>query len=200
MTRSRANILVVIAALAVLALWAPAAHANYKDAINDCSDNGQLDRHHSRADIKKAYDNLPTDIAEYTDCRDVLRAALAAGTKPGGSSGGGSGYNPPANPSLTTSSGATASSAGDFKALGDATRHSGDSHSRAPKVSIAGIDVSPGKGGLVNAASTEGANKLPRSLLWSLIAVGVLAALATILLVRHRLPETRRAALRLFRR
>jgi hypothetical protein len=200
LTRSRANILVLIAALAVLALWAPSAHASYQSAISDCSDNGQMDSHHSRSDIKKAYNHLPTDVAEYTDCRDVLRAALAAGAKPGGSGGGGSGYNPPANPSLTTGSGATASSPGDLKALGDATRHSADSRARAPKVSIAGIDVSPGQGGLANAASTEGANKLPHSLLWSLIAVGLLAALAAILLVRQRLPETRRAALRLFRR
>lgn len=76
----------------LLALPASAA-AGWKDVIRDCARDGDLDRNYSERELRQAYNNLPTDIDEYTNCRDVIRQALAAGNRnsSGGNGTGGSG-------------------------------------------------------------------------------------------------------------
>ncbi len=55
-------------------------------AVEDCQD-GRIDGTYTAAEYRDALKSIPTDVDEYTDCRDVLRAAQlrAAGTptKPG---------------------------------------------------------------------------------------------------------------------
>jgi hypothetical protein len=92
----RTLLLCLLAAL----LAAPAAHAaDATTIIRDCEDDGQLEGSYTPGELRNARQNLPTDIDEYSDCRDVLaRAAAAAvtsgnggGAGSGGGSGGGSG-------------------------------------------------------------------------------------------------------------
>jgi len=55
----------------------------------DCSQHGQLTRHYSAAQLRVALAKMPADIAEYTNCPDVIRRALVAqvGTSLKGGSG-----------------------------------------------------------------------------------------------------------------
>lgn len=87
--------------LAVCAcLAAPAAALADGDAVlRDCNDNGKLDKRYKQSEYRDAIENIPTDLDEYTDCRDVIRRAQlglggSGGTSDAGSgagSGGGSG-------------------------------------------------------------------------------------------------------------
>ena len=167
------------------------AQADYRDAIFDCAEDGVLDRKYSNAELKKARKNLPTDLAEYTDCADVLAAALTGGRNRG--AGGGL----PPNPALVTETGAQAATQQDLDELRrkDAERPKGPG-----KVEIAGRDITPGEGGVFDRAGSTDANKLPLPLLLSLIALAAMCALAGMLVLRRQWPATRNAALRIFRR
>ncbi|MEA2404626.1 MAG: hypothetical protein QOE08_1273 [Thermoleophilaceae bacterium] len=178
------------------ALAQPAtAQASYRDAIFDCAQDGVLDGHYSNADLKKARQNLPTDLAEYTDCADVLASAVTGG--PGGSHRGGA-PTAPSNPALVTETGAQASSQQDLNALRD--KAATNATKKAAKVKIAGHDITPGAGGVFDRAGSTEANVLPLPLLLSLIALGAMCALAGAVALRRQWPATRRVALRIFRR
>lgn len=76
------------------------ALASPSEVIKDCAKDSKLDKSYSQADLAAALKQLPADVDEYTDCRDVIRRAqLGAGSSGGG--GGGS-----------TGSGSTGSSTG----------------------------------------------------------------------------------------
>src|SRR4051794_26290136 len=59
--------------------------------LRDCADDGVLQGDYTPAELRKARQNIPTDTDEYTDCRDVLARALAAGIASKGSGGGAGG-------------------------------------------------------------------------------------------------------------
>ena len=187
------HIAVSLAALCALGATAPAAFADYHDVIRECYNTGQLPPgKYSRHDLKEARRHLPSDIKEYSDCEDLINAALAAGNRKGG--GGGAPAAAP-NPALTTPSGAQAASPDDFNALTEATKP----HPR-PQVPIAGAKLSPSTGGVIDAAKNTGANSLPLPLLLSLIALAAMAGLGGASVLRQRWPQIRRAPLRIFRR
>jgi len=197
MRRIRHITLALVALATLLIAAAPSAHAKgYRDAIRDCYDDGQLEGHYSRHELQQALKHLPSDINEYSDCANVLRQALLAGTTRGG--GGGTGPTVPGNPALVTPSGAQAGSTSDLNALHAATHHK--PHAKAPAVAVGSHFVVPGASGLYDVANRLKPNKLPTSLLLALVALALMSALAGTLLVRHRWPETRSVALRLLRR
>jgi hypothetical protein len=76
-TRAATRVL-VLAVLAVLALPG-SAMAN---PIADCSDDGDLDKQYSNAELRKALDTLPTDLDEYSNCREILSGAITSGSRP----------------------------------------------------------------------------------------------------------------------
>ncbi|HEY7076172.1 MAG TPA: hypothetical protein VH418_12405 [Solirubrobacteraceae bacterium] len=53
--------------------------------IQDCADDSVLEGHYSVAELRKALNHLPTDVAEYSDCSDVLTRAINAATAGSGS-------------------------------------------------------------------------------------------------------------------
>src|ERR1700750_1271679 len=69
------------------------ALANPQQVIRDCAQDGKLDQHYSLSDLKNAEKKLPTDVDEYTNCRDVINQAEVQGSggKSNGSSHGGAG-------------------------------------------------------------------------------------------------------------
>ena len=160
---------------------APAAQASWQQAIRDCANDGRLHQHYSQSDLEQALRHLPPDIAEYTDCSSVLKAALAG---PGGSGGSGGGAG--GGPAIPTPA--------------ETNAIHGVTSGRPPRLSIAGHQVTPGTGGVFHLASETAQNKLPQPLLWSLIALATMFALAGAVALRHRLPGMRRVALRVFRR
>lgn len=185
-------------ALTLLAAFVPSAYArdnDYHHVIRECYDSGQLDGDkYTREALKKARRRLPSDIKEYSDCEDLINAALANYGR-----GGGSNYAPPANPALTTGSGAVATTQGDF----DALRKETDPKTRSsapPQIPIAGQKLTPTTGGVINSARATDANDIPLPLILALAALALMALLGASAVMRQRWPQTRRAALRLLRR
>jgi hypothetical protein len=191
------NTTAALVALCLLAVAAPAADASWRDVIRECYNTGDLKGDYSKDELRDARRNLPSDIREYSDCEDLINAALAASARNRGQSGGG-GTTFPANPDLTTESGAIAADKEDFDALARAT----DPNTRPsapPEVDVAGQTISPTTGGLLGAARNAEANSLPLPLILSLVALAVMAAVGGLAVMRQRSPQIR-AALRLFRR
>jgi hypothetical protein len=74
-----------------LALASPALAAGRGQIIRDCADDGQLQGKYTQSELRDARQNLPSDVAEYTDCADVLRRAELPDRDQGGAGGGGNG-------------------------------------------------------------------------------------------------------------
>lgn len=77
----------------------PAVAAGVSPPVANCSANGTLTHHYSAAELRNALATMPTDVAEYTNCPDVIRRALLAelgsvGNGSGGSGGSGSSFLP----------------------------------------------------------------------------------------------------------
>jgi hypothetical protein len=189
--RRVAYILVLLVALAVPAL----AYASAESVIRDCADNGKLDHHYSNSDLQNAEKNLPSDLDEYSDCRSVIGGAITGGSdKGGGRHGGGGGPSHAAALHKGSKSPAAAAAAetaarNQDKAALDALTGSG----AKPRLNIAGKPVEPGGNGLFNLASAS--HGLPLPLLLSLIALGVLAAVGGLYVLRRRVPALARIPL-----
>ena len=192
--RNIAPLVLALFALVAFPTTSTAGSHNRNKIIKDCVDDGKIDGHYKKRDLKDAYDNVPTDVNEYTDCRSAIGRALAAMNSGEGGAGGGPGGGPPANPALATPSGAQAGSPADLKALKAA---SGGGTPR-PNVSVGGHMVSPATGGLTRVA--DAANSLPGPVVAALIAVIVLCLAGSLAAVWRRWPELRRAPLGLLRR
>ena len=170
------------------------AQASPQGVIVDCAKDGKLDHHYSISDLKQAEKQLPSDVDEYTNCRDVINQAEVQAS---GSSHKGSSHGAVSGAGPSSGGGGTAGpTEADAKALAKATQRA--SAGQAPTLSLGGEEVHPGSPGVFKTASA--ANTLPMPVLAALIAVGVLTALAGTLAFRRRFPEVVGAALRIFRR
>jgi len=82
----------VVLILLVCLLAVPAvAGASGRSVVRDCTDNGRIDSKHSQSDYKSALGSLPSDVDEYTDCRQIIEQAKRRDARSGSSGGGGSG-------------------------------------------------------------------------------------------------------------
>jgi hypothetical protein len=149
-----------------------AAWASGDAVIKDCTDDGVIQGHYSQQDYKDALNNLPTDVDEYTDCRDVIKRAQTGGTGGGGTGTPGSTGTPAGGDPLA---GATAAE----KAAVAAAQANGASK----PVEIGGKLVQPGKLGFGALGSPT---TLPASLIAVLVALGIAAAAAGAMYVRNR--------------
>jgi hypothetical protein len=195
-------VLIAVAAAAVLALPA-AASASSRELLRDCAEDGKLDHKYSQRELRQAERDVPSDIDEYTDCRDAIRSAQVGGSGRGGHGGGGGG-----NGTLQSASGARAGSPEDLNELKRITEQGG-----APTVDVGGRRVEAGGDGLFAGAGV--ANEIPLPVALALIALAAVGASGGVLMLRRRRPEAfagivgaafrpltgaRRVALRLFRR
>jgi phage shock protein PspC (stress-responsive transcriptional regulator) len=177
--------------IAVLLLGLPAAaHANGNAVIRDCADDGQLSKHYSQKDLQDAYNNLPSDIDEYTDCRSVIRAAMGGGN-------GNTGGAPPNG--IATPSGAIAGSPADVAALSAITAQA--VKGKRPSVTIAGQKILPGNAGLSGVfGGLAGSSGMPSSLVAAIVALALLAVVTAYLAAREKFPAVRRVAQRVLGR
>jgi hypothetical protein len=93
-TRSRLRSCLAAAVLTASVAAPTAAFASGSAVISDCATDGKLDKKYSAADYASALKNIPTDVDEYTDCRDVIRRGqlgLGGSSGSGGSTGSGGG-------------------------------------------------------------------------------------------------------------
>jgi hypothetical protein len=161
------------------------AWASGDAVIKDCTDDGVIQGHYSQKDYSDALNNLPTDVDEYTDCRDVIKRAQVGGTGGSGGSGGTGGAGGAAGGGPAGGDPLSGATAAERKAVDDA-RAGGASK----PISIGGQLVQPGKLGFGGLGSPT---TLPASLIAVLVALALAAAAAAGTYVRNRV-VARRAA------
>src|SRR4051794_421643 len=83
-------VVVVLSALLV----AGDAGASGGDVIDDCTKHGTLTKRYSQRDYRQALSQLPADVDEDGNCRDVIRNAQVAGASNSGGGGGTGGAGP----------------------------------------------------------------------------------------------------------
>ena len=188
MTRVARNLL-LLAVLGVLALPATAAHAG---PVSDCDSDGDLDQAYSKSELNEALDNIPGDLDEYSNCRQVISGAITSGSDKGenrpGSGSGGSGDGGGGGGSVSAEE--QAARAEDDAELDALT---GGADRSSPSVNVDGETVEPGSNGLFDLASAS--NDVPMPLLVALIAVGVLAIVGGLVALRERVPALARIPL-----
>jgi hypothetical protein len=175
------RVAIVIGLLALLAAPGTAAAASRAQIIRDCADDGYLQGSYTPAEIRDARQHLPSDVAEYTDCSDVLRRAelggeggdTGAGTPGGGPAGpfgGETGRTPGAAPAPVPTPPLVPETDADREAIAGAQA--------APQqtVTVGGEDLVAGASPLRDGYR---ANALPSSLVVTLILLG-LAGLALV--------------------
>src|SRR4051794_10443278 len=90
-TRSMLRLVLAGSVVVVLLMTAsPALAGTRQKILQECQD-GRLTGDYTAKEIRDARDHIPTDIDQYSDCRDVLSRALAAQAGGGGSGGSGGG-------------------------------------------------------------------------------------------------------------
>jgi hypothetical protein len=175
--------LVVLVALA--ALVAPAsAGASAAQVLRDCITDGKLDRKYSNAELRKARDNMPADSDEYSDCSDVIAAAIKGGSDRGSNAGspGVGGMNPQGEAIARREDG------GDLAAI-----TAGGDDAKAPAVDVGGTSLAPDSSGFFNLAGA--ANDVPLPLLIALILLALFAMASATAALRERVPALARIPL-----
>jgi hypothetical protein len=153
--------------IALLLTAAPAQAQSTRDKIfRECQD-GALQGDYSLREIRDARNNIPDDIDQYSDCRDVLSRALQAGAGgdgagSGGAAGGagGGGGSGGGGETLTPSTDA------DRAALEDAAKGGGGA------LDVGGRSIVPGAAGF---SADAARNTLPSTLI---VVLALLAAAA----------------------
>ena len=180
---------VLFACLLAMLVVAPAAQAQSTRSkiLRECQE-GRLTGDYSMRDIRDARNNIPDDVDQYSDCRDVLSRALAeragggeggsggAGGAAGGFGGGGGAGGAPLTPSTEA----------DQRALAEAAAKGG-----AP-VDIDGKSIVPGAAGL---AANAPRNALPSTLIAVLAMLAAAVAIGAAPFVRQRVLDPIRRVL-----
>jgi hypothetical protein len=166
--------------LAILALPGSAI----ANPILDCNNDGDLDKRYSNSELRKALDNLPTDLDEYSNCREILSGAITSGSDKGGNrpTAGADGSVVPPEEHV-----ARAEDNEDLAAI------TADPESNPPTVEVGGETVEPGSNGLFDLASAS--NDLPVPLLVALIALALVALIGGLVAMRERVPVLARIPL-----
>ena len=215
----------IFAALLVALLALPAfAQASGQDVIRDCYDDGHIDGNYSQQDYQDAQDNLPSDVDQYSDCRDVIAQGQAGGGKKhssshsgsGGSNSSGGGSN--GSGANGSSSGSSGGSTRDESRGGSPKPNAGNpaletksgayAESEADKAAYESAKAQAAQGGALPGGlaipaagdfSPAKANTLPLPVVLALAAVGLLVVATSVLVARKRLPALNRVVPSRFR-
>ncbi|MCA1689151.1 MAG: hypothetical protein LC720_01475 [Actinobacteria bacterium] len=182
-------------ALALLALGPAGAQASPQALIRDCMTNGRIVGHYPQQDYSQALGNLPTDVAEYSDCAGVIRRAqLAAAAAAGGAGtvtpraaqlGAGAGAGGGGAGTAATGGGVAASAANprrDPLTYADPAERAAIARARSggsSQIDLGGQLVAPGT---VATRTSSILNSLPTPLL---IGLAALAAIAVVVCGRY---------------
>jgi len=147
---------VLIAALFALACFAAVASADTGTKIIERCTHGQSLSGFSQQDYKRALQELPTEVEEYSDCANLIRHAqlAAAGGGGGGTGGGSSPLTTPISPS-------------------EQSALTGASKTSSGPLAVGGRSVQPG---VINANVSSAFSSLPAPLLAVLIFLLACAA------------------------
>jgi hypothetical protein len=172
-----------ILVLAVLALMALPG-SSMAGPIGDCNDDGDLDHNYTNGQLRRAIEDLPTDLDEYSNCREILSGAITSGSDRGGGRPtlGADGAPLPAEEQA-----ARAQDNEDLAAI------TADPEKSPPSVKVGDEEVKPGSNGLFDLASAS--NDLPVPLLVALIALALVALIGGLVAMRERIPALARIPL-----
>jgi hypothetical protein len=170
--------------LAVLALVALPGSAMAQNPIVDCNDDGDLDEKYSNSELRRAIENLPTDLDEYSNCREILNGAITSGSDKGGN-----------RPTPSTDPAALPPEEHEARAQDneDLAAITEDPEKSPPSVQVGDEKVEPGSNGLFDLASAS--NDLPVPLLMALIALALVALIGGLVAMRERIPALSRIPL-----
>jgi hypothetical protein len=186
----RLRIATALALLLVLAVPA-LAQAKLDPVLTDCRD-GQLDKTYTQTQLANALSHIPTDLDEYSDCRDQIQRAQLGGSSSssgggsssggtgGGTTGGGTGSGGATGGATGSGDTGTAPSGGAVDPLASAT----EAERQAFQKAVAGgaspvkLDGRPIYPGSLGGAKSSGLGDLPTPLLAILVllAAGGLGA------------------------
>jgi hypothetical protein len=181
-THPRLVLLMLAMLLAAVAIPAQALAQGSDEVIRDCAADGDLDGNYSQDELDEAYENMPSDIDEYTNCREVIQSAREqrgggdnnnAGSPSGGTTGGSSGGG-------ATAPGGSGTDADEINSRAENSRKDD-----APTASVAGEELDS-SGGTYTADADSGG--LPTALIVALILVALGAVAGAIYLLRDHLP------------
>jgi len=215
----------IFATLLVALLALPAfAQASGQDVIRDCFDDGHIDGNYSQGEYQDAQDNLPSDVDQYSDCRDVIAQGQAGGGKRSNSNSGNSASGGSNSGGSSGSNGgggngnATAGSSRDERRGGSPKPNAGNAaletksgayaENEADKAAYESAKAQAAQGGdlpgglAIPAAgdfSPAQANTLPLPVVLALAAVGLLVVATSVLVARKRLPALNRVVPSRFR-
>jgi hypothetical protein len=204
----RTSLLALVAALLLVPSVAHAAGP--MQIIRDCGDDGVLQGTYTASELRNARSNLPTDIDEYSDCRDVLGRAIAAKTSStkdndggsqgtgtgngGGSTGGGGGGG---SSTTTPQPDAAATPKPDSSVAVDPGIETGPTNDQdwqavgdAEKEGSRGVDVN-GRDVSPMLVAEVGRNGLPSTLIVALALLGGAVLAACLLPLRRRVTRHR---------
>jgi hypothetical protein len=165
-------------AAVLLTAASPALAAGTRQKIlQECQD-GRLSGDYTAKEIRDARNHIPTDIDQYSDCRDVLARALASragggGGGAGGAAGGGGGLGGTGGgdgPLLTPETPADSSAIAKAQTDGD------------KPVEVGGTPIAPGATGFAAGAPRT---SLPARIIAVLVLLGIAALAAAAPLVRR---------------
>jgi hypothetical protein len=175
--------LTLLGVLAAVAMPA-SAFASADQVLRDCIFDGKLNREYSNAELRKAKDNIPSDVDEYYDCADVIASAIKGGSNKGKGAGSpGVGASDPAGEAT-----ARTEDQSDLASVAAAAKE-GD----APTVDVGGASLEPDSSGFFNLAGA--ANEVPVPLLLALILLGLFALASGLAAMRERVPALARIPL-----
>jgi hypothetical protein len=179
MTRVFRNLLIA-GVFATLALPAP-AFASADQVIADCARDGRLDHHYSNSELRRARNHLPSDLDEYSDCRDVIASAIKGGSDRGGAAG---------SPGIGASNPAAEQAA---QAADQASLNAMAGSDDEPSLDVGGQSLNPDSSGFFNLGGA--ANKVPLPLLIALTLLCALALASGMTSFRERVPALARIPL-----
>lgn len=170
--------------LAAAVVPAQALAQGSDEVIRDCAEDGDLDGNYTQEELDEAYENTPSDIDEYTNCREVIQAAREqqgggdnnSGSSPGGGTTGGG-----------SDGGATAPGGQGTDADEINSRAENSRQDDAPTASVAGEELDS-SGGTYTADADDGG--MPTALIVALILVAIGALAGGIYLLRDHLPPS----------
>ena len=200
-------------AFVLLVAASPASAASRTEILRDCQD-GSLSGSYTPSELRDARSHIPADIDQYSDCRDVLTRALTSGSGTGtgtnssngggsssgggtsGSSGSGGGNSGSGASSAPKSSDVAPNAAAPAPVLKPETQKEQTALTDAG--STGGTEpVTVGERPIVPGATAfdpgEGGNRVPSSLVVTLVLLAVAAAVAAAPKARRRVLDRRTA-------
>jgi hypothetical protein len=156
--------------------------ASANQVLRDCIMDGKLDGKYSNAELRKARDNLPSDSDEYSDCSEIIAAAIKGGSNRGSGAGSpGVGATDPAGEAA-----ARTQDTGDLAAIASGK-------DKPPAVDVGGTSLAPDSSGFFNLAGA--ANQVPLPLMIALVLLALFAMASGAAALRERVPALARIPL-----